>query len=71
MDCENVGDNWPTLLRRCASLWDQTARYRFLSMHYAASFEREVPHEHRQLMNAALVKDIDAVRAVGALPDNY
>ncbi|WPN33159.1 hypothetical protein QMK54_10740 [Pseudomonas sp. P5_109] len=42
-----------------------------MSMHYAASFEREVPHEHRQLMNAALVKDIDAVRAVGALPDNY
>lgn len=51
--------NSPTLLRLCASLRDQTARYRFLSMHYAESSHRDVPHEHRQLMDAALAKDID------------
>ena len=51
--------NSPTLLRLCASLRDQTARYRFLSMHYDDSSERDVPDEHRQLMNAALAKDID------------
>ncbi|NWC93045.1 MULTISPECIES: GntR family transcriptional regulator [unclassified Pseudomonas] len=51
--------NSPTLLRLCASLRDQTARYRFLSMHYADSGERDVPNEHRQLLDAALAKDID------------
>lgn len=38
---------------------DRTARYRFLSMHYATSTERDGPHEHRKLMDAALAKDID------------
>ncbi|MCU1758435.1 FCD domain-containing protein [Pseudomonas sp. 14P_8.1_Bac3] len=51
--------NSPTLLRLCTSLRDQTARYRFLSMHYADSTERDVPNEHRQLTDAALAKDID------------
>ncbi|WP_282356922.1 GntR family transcriptional regulator [Pseudomonas sp. PS01303] len=51
--------NSPTLLRLCSSLRDQTARYRFLSMHYAESSHRDVPHEHRQLMDAALAKDVD------------
>ncbi|MCY1412785.1 HTH-type transcriptional repressor RspR [compost metagenome] len=53
------GCNSPTLLRLCSSLRDQTARYRFLSMHYADSTARDVPDEHRQLMNAALAKDVD------------
>lgn len=48
----------PTLLRLCASLRDQTARYRFLSMHYDKS-SRDVPHEHRELMDAALAKDVE------------
>lgn len=50
--------NSPTLLHLCASLRDQTARYRFLSMHYDES-SRDVPHEHRALMDAALAKDIE------------
>jgi GntR family carbon starvation induced transcriptional regulator len=49
----------PTLLRLCTALRDQTARYRFLSMHYAESVVRDVPDEHRQLMSAALAKDVD------------
>lgn len=51
--------NSPTLLRLCSALRDQTARYRFLSMHYAESSVRDVPLEHRQLMDAALAKDAD------------
>lgn len=51
--------NSPTLLRLCASLRDQTARYRFLSMHYDDSNVRDVPDEHRQLINAALAKDVE------------
>jgi GntR family transcriptional regulator, carbon starvation induced regulator len=61
--------NSPTLLRLCASLRDQTARYRFLSMHYADSSERDVPDEHRQLMDAALAKDID--KACELLANHY
>lgn len=53
------GCNSPTLLHLCAALRDQTARYRFLSMHYAESTVRNVPHEHRQLMEATLAKDVD------------
>ncbi len=37
---------------------DQPARYRFLSMHYDDS-SRDVPHEHRELMEAALAKGIE------------
>ncbi|RUT42396.1 FCD domain-containing protein [Pseudomonas sp. PAMC 29040] len=51
--------NSATLLRLCVSLRDQTARYRFLSMHYPQSHGRDVQNEHRQLMEAALAKDID------------
>ena len=51
--------NSPTLLRLCSSLRDQTARYRFLAMRYDETTVRDVPHEHRQLMEAALAKDID------------
>ncbi|MGY2374287.1 GntR family transcriptional regulator [Pseudomonas sp. SDO524_S393] len=54
----------PTLLRLCAALRDQTARYRFLSLHYEDSTTRNVPHEHRQLMDAALAKDIDTACAL-------
>lgn len=61
--------NSPTLLRLCTSLRDQTARYRFLSMHYPDSTERDVPNEHRQLMDAALVKDID--KACELLASHY
>lgn len=37
---------------------DQPARYRFLSMHYDDS-SRDVPHEHLELMEAALAKGIE------------
>jgi DNA-binding GntR family transcriptional regulator len=63
------GCNSPTLLRLCSSLRDQTARYRFLSMHYADSTARDVPDEHRQLMNAALAKDVD--KACELLASHY
>jgi DNA-binding GntR family transcriptional regulator len=61
--------NSPTLLRLCTSLRDQTARYRFLSMHYKESSQRDVPDEHRQLMDAALAKDID--KACELLSSHY
>ena len=61
--------NSPTLLRLCSSLRDQTARYRFLSMHYADSSARDVSNEHRQLMEAALAKDID--KACELLSSHY
>jgi len=57
------------MLRLCLSLRDQTARYRFLSMHYVDSSAREVPHEHRLLMDAALAKDID--KACELLSNHY
>ncbi|MNF65236.1 HTH-type transcriptional repressor CsiR [compost metagenome] len=48
------------LLRFAATLRDQTARYRLLSMHYADSESRDVRGEHRSLLEAALRKDIKA-----------
>lgn len=59
----------PMLLRLCSSLRDQTARYRFVSMHYSESTARDVPDEHRQLMEAALAKDID--KACELLSSHY
>jgi DNA-binding GntR family transcriptional regulator len=38
-------------------------------MHYADSSERDVPGEHRQLMDAALAKDID--KACELLASHY
>ena len=59
----------PWLLRFTHTLRDQTARYRMLSMHYTKSMHRDVPGEHRALLEAALAKDID--RACEILSAHY
>ncbi|MDE1169279.1 MAG: FCD domain-containing protein [Pseudomonas sp.] len=59
----------PWLLRFAETLRDQTARYRVLSMHYAESIRRDVPGEHRQMLHAALNKDVE--RACQLLRDHY
>lgn len=59
----------PWLLRFSAMLRDQTARYRMLSMHYADSAKRDVPHEHKNLLDAALAKDVQ--RACNLLREHY
>lgn len=51
--------NSPWLLRFSGMLRDQTARYRLLSMHYADSAKRDVPHEHKQMLDAALAKNVE------------
>lgn len=67
-----------TLLSGCDSHWllrfsqmlrDQTARYRVLSMHYPDSAARDVPAEHRALLDAALARDAD--RACALLAEHY
>lgn len=63
----NCGSSW--LLRFSNMLRDQTARYRVLSMHYLDSAARDVPHEHRRLLDAALAKDIDT--ACTLLAEHY
>lgn len=57
----------PWLLRFADTLRDQTARYRMFSVHYGG--ERDVPGEHRQLLEAALAKDVE--RACGLLAAHY
>ncbi|MDB5981975.1 MAG: GntR family transcriptional regulator [Pseudomonas sp.] len=59
----------PWLLRFAATLRDQTARYRVLSMHYADSESRDVRGEHKGLLDAALSKDIQAACAI--LTEHY
>ncbi|MNH10009.1 hypothetical protein D3C79_694730 [compost metagenome] len=50
-------------------LRDQTARYRQLSLLYAESLDRDVPGEHRALMEAALARDCE--RACALLSEHY
>ncbi|WEK28841.1 MAG: FCD domain-containing protein [Candidatus Pseudomonas phytovorans] len=66
------------LLANCRSAWllrlsqmlrDQTARYRMLSVHYPEGAERDVPHEHRSLLEACLARDID--KACALLAEHY
>ncbi|MNO49178.1 HTH-type transcriptional repressor CsiR [compost metagenome] len=54
----------PWLLRFAKTLRDQTARYRMLAVRYAGNEERDVPGEHRRLLEAALAKDIDGACAL-------
>jgi DNA-binding GntR family transcriptional regulator len=61
--------NSPWLLRFSGMLRDQTARYRLLSMHYADSAKRDVPHEHKQMLDAALAKNVEM--ACGLLREHY
>ncbi|MED5611670.1 MULTISPECIES: GntR family transcriptional regulator [Pseudomonas] len=59
----------PWLLRLSHMLRDQTARYRMLSVHYAEGAERDVPGEHRALLDAALARDVD--KACALLAEHY
>jgi GntR family carbon starvation induced transcriptional regulator len=49
----------PWLLRFRDTLTDQSERYRKLSVSYATA-PRDVDHEHKQIMQAALERDADA-----------
>ncbi|WP_281687938.1 GntR family transcriptional regulator [Pseudomonas citronellolis] len=59
----------PWLLRLSHLLRDQTARYRMLSVHYNDSASRDVPGEHRELLDAALARDVD--KACALLAQHY
>jgi len=59
----------PLLLKYCAELRDQTARYRSLSAKYAVADKRDIPMEHSQLMEAALRRD--TVKAARLLTLHY
>ncbi|WP_449430856.1 GntR family transcriptional regulator [Pseudomonas putida] len=59
----------PWLIRFSGMLRDQTARYRQLSLLYTGSVERDVPHEHRSLLQAALARD--AEQACALLSEHY
>ncbi|WP_286915502.1 MULTISPECIES: GntR family transcriptional regulator [unclassified Pseudomonas] len=59
----------PWLLRLSHMLRDQTARYRMLSVHYSSAAERDVPGEHRALLDAALARDVD--KACALLAEHY
>jgi GntR family carbon starvation induced transcriptional regulator len=61
------GSQW--LMRFSGMLRDQTARYRQLSLLYAESLDRDVPGEHRALMEAALARDCE--RACALLSEHY
>ncbi|WP_231709029.1 GntR family transcriptional regulator [Pseudomonas denitrificans (nom. rej.)] len=59
----------PWLLRLSHLLRDQTARYRMLSVHYNDNGARDVPGEHRALLDAALARDVD--KACALLAEHY
>ena len=53
------GSRWT--LRLCRLLYDQTERYRNLSVQPAKKRKRNVGKEHRELMEAAIARDADAL----------
>lgn len=57
------------LMRFAGMLRDQTARYRQLSLLYVGSSDRDVPGEHRALLDAALARDVE--RACRLLTEHY
>ncbi|MFO3720622.1 FCD domain-containing protein [Pseudomonas sp. HLMP] len=59
----------PWLLRLSRLLRDQTARYRMLSLHYTDGATRDVPGEHRAILEAALARDVD--KACALLQEHY
>jgi DNA-binding GntR family transcriptional regulator len=56
-------------MRFSGMLRDQTARYRQLSLLYAESIDRDVPGEHRALLEAALARDCE--QACALLSEHY
>jgi GntR family carbon starvation induced transcriptional regulator len=63
----NCGSPW--LLRFVTTLCDQTLRYRALAVESPVSRARDVAQEHRQLLQAALERDIE--RATSLLTAHY
>ena len=59
----------PWLLQFAKTLYDQTARYRFISLHYNNTDNRNIAVEHRSLMEAALARD--AATACKILASHY
>jgi DNA-binding GntR family transcriptional regulator len=58
-----AGCGSPWTLRLCRLLYDQTERYRSLSVQPAKKRKRDVGKEHRELMEAAMARDADALCA--------
>jgi len=56
-----AGCGSPWTLRLCRLLYDQTERYRNLSAQPARQRKRDVGKEHRQIMEAAMARDADAL----------
>ena len=56
-----MGCGSPWTLRLCRLLYDQTERYRNLSVQPAKKRKRDVGKEHRELMEAAIARDADAL----------
>jgi|KBSSwiStaDraftv2_1062776.scaffolds.fasta_scaffold33593_2 DNA-binding GntR family transcriptional regulator len=56
-----AGCGSPWTLRLCRLLYDQTERYRALSVQPARRRKRDVGKEHRELTEAALARDADAL----------
>ena len=56
---EGCGSPWT--LRLCRLLYDQTERYRNLSVQPAKKVKRDVGKEHRELAEAAMARDADAL----------
>jgi DNA-binding GntR family transcriptional regulator len=56
-----AGCGSPWTLRLCRLLYDQTERYRALSVQPARRRKRDVGKEHRELTEAAMARDADAL----------
>lgn len=56
-----MGCGSPWTLRLCRLLYDQTERYRNLSLHGAKERKRDIGKEHKELMEAAIGRDVDAL----------
>jgi len=56
-----AGCGSPWLVRLCRLLYDQSERYRALSVRPAKKQKRDVGQEHRELAQAALARDADAL----------
>jgi GntR family carbon starvation induced transcriptional regulator len=56
-----AGCGSPWTLRLCRLLYDQTERYRNLSVQGGQERGRDLDKEHRELMDAALARDADAL----------
>ncbi|MGP6087139.1 GntR family transcriptional regulator [Antarctobacter jejuensis] len=49
----------PILMRYCSQLYDLNVRYRYLAGRSQNYGKRDVPREHREILDAAVARDID------------